>query len=215
MFMTSKCLYTGRHGTRSEGWHFAAFASGRLRCLRDHVFLVRSFRRHLFRCRSFSAHTVSVPIQCSLTVHLFRVRVWVSHRAPNWRRKGPRRKFEDPLTLKLGQPFFNNFVYVELSNRWRRLRPVATFHKLSMTSHFGYFASHRVLCERTFTLKYMNLWMLQRASRQGLREGSSGGTSYPGLGGPGRRGPGRVQVPALSFLAFFFWSSSNFGTKFQ
>ena len=30
--------------------------------------------------------------------------------------------------------------------------------------------------------------------KQGLREGVSGGTSYPGLGGPGR-----VQVSALSF----------------
>ena len=36
---------------------------------------------------------------------------------------------------------------------------------------------------------------------QGLPEGSSGGTSYlgPGLGGPGIKRPGRVQVFALSF----------------
>ena len=35
-------------------------------------------------------------------------------------------------------------------------------------------------------------------TEQGLREG---GTSYPspGLGGPGLKGPGRVQVYALSF----------------
>ena len=37
--------------------------------------------------------------------------------------------------------------------------------------------------------------------KQGLREGGSGGTSYPGpgLGGPGLKGPGSVQVSALSF----------------
>ena len=37
---------------------------------------------------------------------------------------------------------------------------------------------------------------------QGLREGGSGGTSYPGpgLGGPGLKGPVRVQVSALSFV---------------
>ena len=36
---------------------------------------------------------------------------------------------------------------------------------------------------------------------QGLREGVSKGTSYPGpsLWGPGLKGPGRVQVSALSF----------------
>ena len=36
---------------------------------------------------------------------------------------------------------------------------------------------------------------------QGLREGGSGGTSYPGpgLGGPGLRGAGRVEVVAFSF----------------
>ena len=44
-------------------------------------------------------------------------------------------------------------------------------------------------------------YLLKICSRQGLREGSSGGTSYPnlGLGGPGLKGPGRVQVSALSF----------------
>ena len=38
-------------------------------------------------------------------------------------------------------------------------------------------------------------------STQGLREGGSGGTSFPGpgLGGPGLKGPRRVQVSALSF----------------
>ena len=37
--------------------------------------------------------------------------------------------------------------------------------------------------------------------KQGLREGGSGGTLYPrpGLGGPGLRGPGRVEVVASSF----------------
>ena len=36
---------------------------------------------------------------------------------------------------------------------------------------------------------------------QGLREGGSGGTSYPGpsLGGPGLKGPVRVRVSVLSF----------------
>ena len=52
---------------------------------RDHVLSVRPFRRHLFRCQSFSAQIVSAPIRCSLTVQLFRVRVWVraSQKAPN------------------------------------------------------------------------------------------------------------------------------------
>ena len=37
--------------------------------------------------------------------------------------------------------------------------------------------------------------------KQGLQEGGSGGTSYPGpgLGGPELKGPGTVQVSALSF----------------
>ena len=37
--------------------------------------------------------------------------------------------------------------------------------------------------------------------RQGVREGGSGGTSFPGpgLGGPEFKGPGGVQVSALSF----------------
>ena len=45
-----------------------------------------------------------------------------------------------------------------------------------------------------------------RAGMQGLREGGSGGTSYPGmgLGGPGLREPGRVQVPALRCIGLFF-----------
>ena len=66
--------------------------------VRDHVFLARPFRRHLFRCRSFSAHIISAytisahiisahiisaPIRCSLTVQLFRVRVWVIQKEPN------------------------------------------------------------------------------------------------------------------------------------
>ena len=34
---------------------------------------------------------------------------------------------------------------------------------------------------------------------QGLREGGLGGTSYPGLGGPGLRGSGRVEIVATSF----------------
>ena len=66
------------------------------------------------------------------------------------------------------------------------------------------------------------------AYEQGLREGGSGGTSYPGLGGPGR-----VQVAASSFViyacthflilgqkwdqvrvkTFFFCSSPNFGPE--
>ena len=43
------------------------------------------FRNHIFRCRSFSAQIVSAPIRCSLTVQLFRVRVWVRvcQNAPN------------------------------------------------------------------------------------------------------------------------------------
>ena len=36
------------------------------------------------------------------------------------------------------------------------------------------------------------------ANTQGLREGGWGGTSYPGLGVPGLKGPGRVQVSVLS-----------------
>ena len=41
---------------------------------------------------------------------------------------------------------------------------------------------------------------------QGLREWGSGGTSYPGpgLGGPGLREPGRVEVVASSFKQNFF-----------
>ena len=41
---------------------------------------------------------------------------------------------------------------------------------------------------------------------QGLREGGSGGTSYPGpgVGGPGLRGPGRVEVVASSCESDFF-----------
>ena len=52
---------------------------------------------------------------------------------------------------------------------------------------------------------------------QGLREGGSGGTSYPGpgLGGPGLRGPGRVEVIASSFGPNFSlscpFSVPNFG----
>ena len=67
------------------------------------------------------------------------------------------------------------------------------------------------------------------ASAQGLRDGGSGGTSYPGpgLGGPGLRGPGRVQVSALTcgvapsgvFMGLnlseglFFCSSPKFGQR--
>ena len=42
--------------------------------------------------------------------------------------------------------------------------------------------------------------------QQGLREGGSGGTSYPGLGlgGPGIRGPRRIKVVASSFGPNFF-----------
>ena len=50
---------------------------------RDHVFSVRPFRHHLFSCRTFSAQIISAPIQCSLTVRLFRVRVTVSQKTPN------------------------------------------------------------------------------------------------------------------------------------
>ena len=54
---------------------------------------------------------------------------------------------------------------------------------------------------------------------QGLREGGSGGTSYPGPGpgGPGLRGPGRVEVVASSFGRNFFLpcpsSIPDFGKK--
>ena len=62
----------------------------------DHVFLVRPFRRHLFHCRTFSAQIVSAPIRCSLTVHLFRVRVKgfglvLVKSTEYWCRKGPHR----------------------------------------------------------------------------------------------------------------------------
>ena len=42
---------------------------------------------------------------------------------------------------------------------------------------------------------------LLHTSSQGLREGGSGGTLYPGPGleGAGLKGPGRAQVSALSF----------------
>ena len=39
---------------------------------------------------------------------------------------------------------------------------------------------------------------------QGLREGGSGGTSYPGLGGPGR-----IAAVAFSFGAKIFFSLPN------
>ena len=44
--------------------------------------------------------------------------------------------------------------------------------------------------------------------KQGLREGDSGGTSYPGpgLGRPGLMRPGRVKVVAFSFGPKFFTS---------
>ena len=62
--------------------------------------LLRPFWRHVFRCRSFSAQIVSSPIRCSCTFQLFRVRVWVGQIAPNWCRKGPRRKLVDPGQLE-------------------------------------------------------------------------------------------------------------------
>ena len=34
---------------------------------------------------------------------------------------------------------------------------------------------------------------------QGLQEGGSGGTSYPGLGGPGSRGPEEFRFPRIKF----------------
>ena len=37
---------------------------------------------------------------------------------------------------------------------------------------------------------------------QGLREGGSGGASYPGLGGPGLKGPGKVVEGSVSVLSF-------------
>ena len=52
---------------------------------------------------------------------------------------------------------------------------------------------------------------------QGLREGGSGGTSYPG---PGSGGPGRVEVVATSFNQNFFlclalYLSLSFGQKIR
>ena len=43
--------------------------------------------------------------------------------------------------------------------------------------------------------------MRYRTYKQGLQEGGSVGTSYPGLGGLGLRGPRKVQVSAVSFGA--------------
>ena len=51
---------------------------------------VRPFRRHLFRCRTFSAQITSVPIWCSLTVDLFRVRVSKKHRILAPKRSTPK-----------------------------------------------------------------------------------------------------------------------------
>ena len=54
--------------------------------------------------------------------------------------------------LVIGQLLINKFVQVKLSNCPRRLRPVATFSKFSMTSHFGYFESN-----------YLNALLIHRA----------------------------------------------------
>ena len=52
--------------------------------------------------------------------------------------------------LKIGRQFKSNFVLVKLCNRSRTLRQVATFCKLSMTSHFS--ALRCVLCKRNLRL---------------------------------------------------------------
>ena len=74
-------------------------------------------------------------------------------------------------------------------------------------------------CEATRSEGWQLLQVV--AHVQGLREGVSGGTSYPSLG---LGGPGRVEVAALSFGPnlseepklsedLFFWSSPKFGQK--
>ena len=56
-----------------------------------------------------------------------------------------------------------------------------------------YFSLSNFFCD-VATENLINLKVSVSGGLQGLREGGSGGTSYPGLGGPGR-----VQVSGLTF----------------
>ena len=81
---------------------------------------MRPFWRHLFHCHTFSAQIVSVPIRCSLTVHLFRVRFSKKHRILALKRSTPKSRgpiLQDSrsgvpnLLLTMAQINFENFPW--------------------------------------------------------------------------------------------------------
>ena len=118
---------------RVLAWYTQMHLLLRLELHWDHLFLARPFLRHLFRCRSFSTQIVSAPIWCSLTVQLFRVTVWVGQRAPNWRKKGPRRKVVDPAT----RPLYTSWEII-LLRQWFYVRTQSSNLGTSYTKKINY-----------------------------------------------------------------------------
>ena len=110
--------------------------------------------------------------------------------------KKPKFKFIDFEKSKFKFIDFAKVEFKFINNLWAdsnskfKFNPTPTFYTKDSKRILQFAPSKSQSCSRRCVL-------VNRS--RGLREGGSGGTSYPGLGGAGLKGPGRVQISALSF----------------
>ena len=99
-------------------------------------------------------------------------------------------KFIDFAKVEFKFKFINNLWADSNSNSKFKFNPTPTFYTKD---------SKRILQFAPTKSQSRSRRCVLANRSQGLREGGSGGTSYPGPGLGGLKGPGRVQVNALSF----------------